>query len=292
MQDMVIKGTGNSRFLKSVENFKELYPDYNSFVEALVAGTLPVDFNGLNPAGITQMGTPYAKSEVLADETAALFGLDGTAVPDDVLRAIINGFTMLGPLVFDQNNSVTSVMSELASATILAYAKGKYTEHRRQLSLHHSNDLQSALMLDDITADKSESYSLIHTGNLEALGVTRVEAGSYMGTGTPGSAASPISLAFSFKPKLVLIVEDAMYTSTGAPYVGTSGLFFVDVLTSAYKRGCVSDFFKGTGPNAYAYAKVNETELSWYGAYDNGDAYSAGGVLNYSGYTYKYIAIG
>ena len=86
MKNLVIMGTGNSRFLKSVADFKERYPDYDSFVAALVAGTLPVDFNGLNPDGITQMGTPYAMSAVLTDETAALFGLDNTAEPNDVFR--------------------------------------------------------------------------------------------------------------------------------------------------------------------------------------------------------------
>lgn len=88
MQDMVIKGTGNSRFLKSVENFLDLFPNYEAFAAAFAAGILPVDFNGINPDGITQMGTPYAKSAVMTDETAALFGLDETAVPDDVFRWI------------------------------------------------------------------------------------------------------------------------------------------------------------------------------------------------------------
>lgn len=86
MQDMVIKGTGNSRFLKSVENFLDLFPNYEAFATAFASGVLPVDFNGINPDGITQIGTPYAKSAVLTDATAALFGLDETAVPDDVLK--------------------------------------------------------------------------------------------------------------------------------------------------------------------------------------------------------------
>ena len=58
MKDFVPLGTGNSRFLKSVANFLTLYPDYASFAAALVAGTLPVDFNGINTAGVAQSGTP------------------------------------------------------------------------------------------------------------------------------------------------------------------------------------------------------------------------------------------
>lgn len=105
MEDMVIKGTGNSRFLKSVENFLDLFPTYEAFAAAFAAGILPVDFNGINPEGITQMGTPYAKSSVLADETAALFGFGATAIPDDIFKKIVSGFNMTGPH-FIQNNEV------------------------------------------------------------------------------------------------------------------------------------------------------------------------------------------
>ena len=84
MQDFIPIGTGNSRYLKSVENFKTLYPTYDAFAAALVAGTLPVDFNGINEAGVVQKGMALNKYNLLKDATAALFGLDGSAVPDDV----------------------------------------------------------------------------------------------------------------------------------------------------------------------------------------------------------------
>lgn len=75
MDDLVIKGTGNSRYLKSVENFKALYPTYDDFAAALVAGKLPIDLNGLNAAGITQDGTPICKETLLTYETEALLEL-------------------------------------------------------------------------------------------------------------------------------------------------------------------------------------------------------------------------
>lgn len=84
MQDLVPIGTGNSRYLKSVSNFKTLYPTYDSFAAALVAGTLPVDFNGINMSGIAQIGTALNKATLLKDATAAMYGLGGDAVPDDV----------------------------------------------------------------------------------------------------------------------------------------------------------------------------------------------------------------
>lgn len=88
MQDFVPNGTGNSRYLKSVENFKMLYPTYDDFVAALVDGTLPVDFNGINMSGIAQIGTALNKATLLTDATAAMYGLGGDAVPDDVFMAL------------------------------------------------------------------------------------------------------------------------------------------------------------------------------------------------------------
>ena len=88
MKDMIPLGTGNSRFLKSVENFKALYPTYDAFVAALVAGTLPVDFNGVNPDGVQQIGTALNKLNLLKDETAAMYGLDNSAVPNDAFAEL------------------------------------------------------------------------------------------------------------------------------------------------------------------------------------------------------------
>ena len=69
MKDFTAKGAGNSRYLKSVSNFLTLYPTYADFAAALVAGTLPVDMNGINPDGILQAGTPLTKANLLDDTT-------------------------------------------------------------------------------------------------------------------------------------------------------------------------------------------------------------------------------
>lgn len=85
MQDGIIKGTGNSRYLKSIAAFLAQYPTYEAFAAALAAGTLPVDLNGINEDGWQQLGTVLNKASLLRDSTAALYGLDADAVPDDVL---------------------------------------------------------------------------------------------------------------------------------------------------------------------------------------------------------------
>lgn len=88
MDDMIIKGTGNSRWLKSVANIMTLYPTYESFAEALAAGTFPIDLNGINPAGVEQAGTKLSKSNLLTDATAAGMGLTAAATPDQALNKL------------------------------------------------------------------------------------------------------------------------------------------------------------------------------------------------------------
>lgn len=90
MQDGIIKGTGNSRYLKSISNFLTQYPTYQDFVAALVAGTLPIDLNGINETGWDQLGTALNKANLLSDETAAALDLESDAVPDDALKKIKN----------------------------------------------------------------------------------------------------------------------------------------------------------------------------------------------------------
>ena len=88
MKDSVIWGTGNSRYLKSVADFKTLYPTYDDFVAALVAGTLPIDLNGINTAGFQQVGDALGKATLLKDSTANMLGLGEGGTPADAFEAI------------------------------------------------------------------------------------------------------------------------------------------------------------------------------------------------------------
>lgn len=96
MKDGIPKGSGNSRFLKSVENFKTLYPTYDAFVAALVAGTLPIDLNGINAEGWEQIGDALGKYALLKDSTAEAMGLSAAALPDDALRILSRFHSGLG----------------------------------------------------------------------------------------------------------------------------------------------------------------------------------------------------
>lgn len=85
MIDSVLKGTGNSRFLKSA------VPAGTSWADALAmlqAGTFPIDFNGINTEGFQQVGTPLNKANLLKDATALTLGLTGDVVPNDMFNVL------------------------------------------------------------------------------------------------------------------------------------------------------------------------------------------------------------
>lgn len=90
MLDAITNGEGNSRYLKSVSDFLTLYPTYEALVDALVAGTLPIDLNGINEEGWAQLGTALDKANLLTDATAALMELGPEATPNEMFAALAN----------------------------------------------------------------------------------------------------------------------------------------------------------------------------------------------------------
>lgn len=86
MNDGIIRGTGNSRYLKSVSDFLSKYPDYIAFAQALIAGTLPIDLNGINAAGWTQQGTALNTANLLSASTSSALG--GAATPDAAFQKL------------------------------------------------------------------------------------------------------------------------------------------------------------------------------------------------------------
>ena len=99
MQDAIALGTGNSRYLKSVSGFLSLYPTYEGFVAALVAGNLPIDLNGINPDGWAQQGTALDKAHLMTDATAALMDLGSEASVNDALATLAQKVTSTEGLI-------------------------------------------------------------------------------------------------------------------------------------------------------------------------------------------------
>lgn len=110
-------------------------------------------------------------------------------------------------------------------------------------------------------------------GILGGMGVTdiaHVEFGSYVGTGTSGSA-NPNTLTFAYKPRLFIVISSAGYfAQTGA------GLFV------GWQYGQTGGYQGNT------FTPTDNT-LSWYST-SNTDR--AAKQMNTSGTTYYYLAIG
>lgn len=119
MKDSVIKGTGNSRYLKSS---LEGITTWEQFRAALAAGTLPVDLNGINPEGFQQLGDPLNKVTHLKDGTAEKYGMDNTAVPDEVLdvlsKSVLNGAYKTVDVYAGQNWEKGSASGSVTSVNI------------------------------------------------------------------------------------------------------------------------------------------------------------------------------
>lgn len=83
MHDSIIKGTGNSRYMKS-----SIPEDitHEELVALLRTGTFPFDLNGINEDGFERVGDALNKATLLKDATAISYELNDNAVPDDAFR--------------------------------------------------------------------------------------------------------------------------------------------------------------------------------------------------------------
>lgn len=114
-------------------------------------------------------------------------------------------------------------------------------------------------------------------GNLIEIG-TKIETGSYTGTGTYGSS-NMNNLTFGFVPKLIFI-----FVSPSSAGTGDNAIIPAISLTNSYLLG---GYMYGTLRNgSYSYAKIDANNVSWY------DPSSESGQMNHSGWKYSYIAIG
>lgn len=109
MQDGIIAGNGNSRYLKTVAAALSLYPKYEDFIAALIAGTFPIDLNGINASGWVQQGTPLNKANLFSDTTASSLGLSATNSPNDALAKLKQ--------LIDNSNSNANTRAKIATGS-------------------------------------------------------------------------------------------------------------------------------------------------------------------------------
>ena len=121
--------------------------------------------------------------------------------------------------------------------------------------------------------------NLLHTGNAQTLGFTKIATGSYVGTGTYYSN-NPNSLTFDFEPKVVVVVAD-----------GPNGLCagFLIVRGQTYSNGIGSFSCSSVGLDLHITWSGNT--VSWYST-NTFDSGKANAQMNTSGTTFRYVALG
>ncbi len=107
--------------------------------------------------------------------------------------------------------------------------------------------------------------------------VTKIETGSYVGTGTYGQA-NPNTLTFGFVPKLVFVVAINNYA-----LFGTTAIFYPFAMTAEYVNGMYA--YGELYNNSNNVAKMDGTTMYWYSSSNNAQ-------LNVNRGEYKYFAIG
>ena len=117
---------------------------------------------------------------------------------------------------------------------------------------------------------------------LNAAGLTRMQLVSYVGTGTYG-ASNPSSLTFDFAPKVVLYLGASVDNSSTLNRY-TSRAMFLDSLNTNNVTGMGFSLDVNSYPS-YGGKNEDGKGVHWYGTG------SAANQLNYSGYTYYFLAL-
>ena len=127
----------------------------------------------------------------------------------------------------------------------------------------------------------------ITTSNLSSqvanLGYSKVQTGSYVGTGTYGTS-NPTSLTFNFVPKFLMIAPVR-------PKSGNVYYYYVsDGMIGIYNNNSVIQMYGSTSDIVNTISGWGTKTLSWY--YESSSSYAnASGQMNSSGATYYWIAI-
>lgn len=258
MIDSVLKGTGNSRFLKSA------VPAGTSWADALAmlqAGTFPIDFNGINTDGFQQVGTPLNKANLLKDATAAQIGLPPSTTPDGMFQALGN----TGELhVWRKTVIYNQPVPEVPGSYTLGAAR-QYTAGRRNTSTSASSYIYKLSVSNEISVDLDGNVTLVNPTTV-SLCVTRPASfesdfartalGGYcyfMATDDTIGEACDMYLP---RGQILYVAENAVYKYAIKEYDSMSSFDAAQPVTGvpgspAIPAGITTTYPVSTNPNAY-----------------------------------------
>nr|DAU68011.1 MAG TPA: hypothetical protein [Caudoviricetes sp.] len=210
MIDSVLKGTGNSRFLKSA------VPAGTSWADALAmlqAGTFPIDFNGINTEGFQQVGTPLNKANLLKDATAAQIGLPPSTTPDGMFQALGN----TGELHVWRKTVTTA--QEIPAGYTLGSVISTWLVHSGDKTDYWNCTIATGVTVDD-------------AGNITFTGITGYSPKTEM------SSSNYTTLANETRGKFVRFNKTAYVTADETwYYVPQDATFYFEEATGSYVTG-------------------------------------------------------
>lgn len=165
-----------------------------------------------------------------------------------------------------------------------------------------SRKVNSKALSADITLTAADvgaaAINHSHTAS-QVTGVSRIQTGSYTGTGTFG-ASSPCRLTLNFTPKFVLIYAASMggltgdVTDTLGRYSESSTIIAGFGATDAYRESHISGGTFVYHGHVIDHFTWGANSFTWYSTGPDGSTSNCDGTiqLNASGVKYYYIAIG
>lgn len=262
MIDSVLKGTGNSRFLKSA------VPAGTSWADALAmlqAGTFPIDFNGINTEGFQQVGTPLNKANLLKDATAAQIGLPPSTTPDGMFQALGNTGDLHVwrktvvtkepvpevPGSYTLGRAAITNLARMTSNGYNGYAANILVSKEIKVNLDGSVELVSPTSRQMTVAGSSERYT-IDVNSDELLG-----AGNRYFTPSEDSNLNSSRCTLLIPPGTVYYVAPGTTYTTAERSIGFTSAFNAAQLvtgvpgTPAIPAGTTTTYPVSTNPNAY-----------------------------------------
>lgn len=261
MIDSVLKGTGNSRFLKSA------VPAGTSWADALAmlqAGTFPIDFNGINAEGFQQVGTPLNKANLLKDATAAQIGLPPSTTPDGMFQALGN----TGELHVWRKTVTTSqdipAKYELESAKeTLISTRAEYGSGTQRIIVEYASSCSVSESGDPYLVNSSSAI-------LEA------------------TSSTTITSLNNLKGKFLKFSKDSSYQYVTV----TDGIFFIPSDATFRLESGPYRIFADKAQKVTGYAKVPAGTTTTYPVSTNPNAYQEGNDAKPAGYVVGDVVTG
>lgn len=258
MIDSVLKGTGNSRFLKSA------VPAGTSWADALAmlqAGTFPIDFNGINTEGFQQVGTPLNKANLLKDATAAQIGLPPSTTPDGMFRALGN----TGELhVWRKTVIYNQPVPEVPGSYTLGASQQLIVATRTTSNTSRGSGIKGALASNSLLVDLAGNVSLKNPVAIDILVTGRgnpTETASSVLSGCtyfmiPDSATGNYCNITMPRNTVYFVQSYATYDPADMEYGAQSNFNAAQLVTGvpgspAIPAGTTTTYPVSTNPNAY-----------------------------------------